>query len=451
MVFNRFILYVVFQIVLIVFTSLGFTYTFFVDYMLITRYSLFFLLILQVYILLYYINRISRNLTRFFEAFNFEDHKPVFSTRGKFREFSELHQAFDRIIKQFETIRIEKEKEYQFFFSAIQHVGVGLAGFDDGGKILLANKALLNLFGLERIGSVKELSKFKQDFDEILFAMNPAQTELVSIILGDETLYLSLKASVMKIEERTIRLVSFQDIRPEIEQKEIDAWQRITRIINHEIINSLSPVNLLSSTLLRSIEDGGSIISREQLDRDILENLYTGLKAINLRSQGLTQFVENYRRAMQLPEPSFEVIPVSNMLESIRILFSEELTKRKIDLKTSASIEGMTIYADRKMIEQVIVNLIKNSLDALELITKPIIKISAIIENEKKIIEIADNGKGIPGEILDNIFIPYFSTKEGGSGIGLSLSREVMRLHKGEINVVSYAGEGSKFRMVFIS
>lgn len=437
------------QIILIVLSSLAFAYTFVLDYMLITRYSLAVIILLQAFILINYINRISRNLTRFFNAFKYEDNKPVFSSPDKQREFSDLYRAFDRVIEQFKEVKIEKEKEYQFFSNALRHIGVGLLGFDENGKVLLINKTLLELFDLHHIANINELSKTDRDIPELLLKMNPDQTGLINIRNKGIVSQLWLKASVMKIEDKIIRLVSFQDIRPEIEQKEIDAWQRIIRVINHEIINSLSPVNLLSSTLLRSLEKGNKLISTHEIDKEIINNIHTGLKAIKGRSQGLTQFVEKYRKAMQLPEPKPEKLNISEMISEIKTLFREEFSSRNIKLKTADIPDDLTIQADRKMIEQVIVNLINNSLQAIEKIPEPEISIYVYEENHRKVIEISDNGKGIPTDNLENIFIPYFSTREGGSGIGLSLSRQIMRMHGGDISVASQNDSVTTFRLTF--
>lgn len=449
MIFNRFNNYILMQIILIVLSSLAFAYTFVLDYMLITRYSLAVIILLQAFILINYINRISRNLTRFFNAFKYEDNKPVFSSPDKQREFSDLYRAFDRVIEQFKEVKIEKEKEYQFFSNALRHIGVGLLGFDENGKVLLINKTLLELFDLHHIANINELSKTDRDIPELLLKMNPDQTGLINIRNKGIFSQLWLKASVMKIEDKIIRLVSFQDIRPEIEQKEIDAWQRIIRVINHEIINSLSPVNLLSSTLLRSLEKGNKLISTHEIDKEIINNIHTGLKAIKGRSQGLTQFVEKYRKAMQLPEPKPEKLNISEMISEIKTLFREEFSSRNIKLKTADIPDDLTIQADRKMIEQVIVNLINNSLQAIEKIPEPEISIYVYEENHRKVIEISDNGKGIPTDNLENIFIPYFSTREGGSGIGLSLSRQIMRMHGGDISVASQNDSVTTFRLTF--
>ncbi len=449
MVFNRFYIYIVLQIILIVLVSLAFAYTFIMDYLLITRYSLLLIIILQIILLINYINRVSRNLKRFLDSFKYEHNLPVFSSAGKYSEFKNLYSSFDNIIDQFKQVKIEKEKEYQFLSGAIQHVGIGLIAYDQSGRVLLINKALLDLLKLQHLHTIRNLGDIKNGFPELLLQLRAGQTELIAVMTGAEKLQLSLKASIMKIEENTIRLVSIQDIRSEIEQNEIDAWQKIIRVINHEIMNSLSPVNLLSSTLLRSIEKGAKAVDAAEVDQQIIQNIYTGLLAIKNRSMGLTQFVENYRNAMQLPEPKFAIVHVNDLIQNIHSLFQEELTIKKITLATSVESNDMTIRCDQKMIEQLLINLLKNSIHALVETVKPQIGIIAYLNDDLKIIEVSDNGKGMDADLMENIFIPYFSTRDGGSGIGLSLSKQIMRLHGAEISATSIPDEETIIKLVF--
>lgn len=231
--------------------------------------------------------------------------------------------------------------------------------------------------------------------------------------------------------------------------KEINAWQKIIRIINHEIINSLSPVNLLSSTLIKSIEKDNTSISPGEVDEKTMTNLYTGLNAIRNRSQGLTHFVENYRQSMQLPGPKFEQTDIIILLQGIVTLFSKEMADRNINFSFNKPPATLSIKCDKKMIEQVIVNLLKNAMQAVEETLEPKISIRVFRHEQQACIEVSDNGKGIPADLQDHIFIPYFSTRKGGSGIGLSLSRQIMHMHSGTIQLMAGTNLQTTFRLLF--
>lgn len=444
MIFRTFYIKVVLQVILIVLTALAIAYTFTVEYMLITRYSLLVLLLLEVIYLVFFINKVNRQIIRFLDSFQYDHNRILFSGNKSNRDSRNLNNLFDKIIERFENIKIEKEKESQFFSSAIQHVATGLIGFNEKGDVLIVNKAFLDLFKIQNINTIEKLESYKNGIVKLLKSLKPNQIELIQLNMEGKQLAISVNASIMRIENELIRLVSFQDISNEIDRKEIEAWQKLIRVINHEIINSLSPVNLLSSTLIRSIEKNKNPVLPSEIDKVKIENIYRGLQAIKNRSQGLTQFVENYRNVMQLPEPKFTSISVRQLFIEIQALFREELSGKKISMKITADPK-LIIYADKKMIEQVIINLIKNSIQALAKAKQPEIRINAYQDKNQIIISIADNGTGITDDIKDNIFIPYFSTKEGGSGIGLSLSRQIMKLHGGNISMHSKPGKETIF------
>lgn len=448
MIYNRFTLYIIFQLVLILVTALVIAFSFTREYMLITRYSFLFLFMVQGFVLIHFTNRTNRALSRFLGGFSLsKDLSPSFPSQ-KLRMFGNLNLAFDRIVRQFEAMRREREKESQFLTSALQQVNTGLLAFNESGRVLLANKALFKLFGIMHLGNISELGRVTPGIPDTLDNMQPDEIKLIRMQLRDSSLQLSLRLSIMKQDGNTIRLVSFHDIGSLIDQKEIEAWQKIIRVINHEVINSLSPVNILSSNLLRRIESRCEITAGSGEDSDLPEDLRTGLRAIKHRSQGLTQFVERYRSGMQLPDPKPEKIRLSDMLGNLHTLFREELQNYSIALSIGVKPAALEIHADKKMIEQVIINLIRNSVNALKGISGAQISIRAGRKDDRAVIVVSDNGKGIPEEHLDNIFVPFFSAEKGGSGIGLSLSKQIIRLHNGEITASSPPGKETTFRII---
>ena len=313
------------------------------------------------------------------------------------------------------------------------------------GKIILQNKAVLDLLDFESITNINKLERTHSKLPGLLSRISPEKNELLAIDINGKTLEISMKASIIKDDDEIIRLVSFQDIKSEIELKEIQSWQKLIRIINHEIINSLSPVNLLSSSIAKKfkeiIKESGDIPSENSND------IIKGLEAIHQRSFGLTQFVESYRNATHLPEPLIKKIQLSVLLENIEKLLKEEISGKNIRLSMNYNAEKDFIYADSKMIEQVIINLLRNAMQSCEKVKSPQIKIQTSCEEDIIVIDINDNGEKIPEEHVPNIFVPFFTTRKKGSGIGLSLSRQIMKLHNGSLELVDNSDNSKTFRI----
>ena len=448
MVFNRFNINIVLQVILIAFTTSIFIWVSSQEYMLITSYSLVFVWILQIIILIYYVQRINRDLLRFLQSIKYKDTTIKFN-KGKKSSFKKLNDSFAEILEAFSKVRIDKEHEHHFFQTTIQHVGIGLIAFDESGKVELCNKAAYDLFQLKHILNIKSLDKIKNGFSDGLKKLRPNHPELQKIQINNELIQLSINAALLKIRDKEIKLVSFQNIKNEIVQGEMDAWQKLIRIMTHEIMNSVSPITLLSSSLINSLEKNGKQIPLTKLSDKTIKDSLVGLKVIQNRSKGLSGFVEEYRNATQIPTPKFSTFEVKNFFENIKILFSEEIKSKKITFSIHIEPLNLKLIADKTLIEQVLINLVNNAIYFLDGIKSPKIDLIAEETESRNIIKVRDNGPGISPELIEDIFIPFFSTKEKGTGIGLSLSRQIMRLHKGMISVQSKEGKGSTFTLSF--
>ncbi|MBA7531065.1 Adaptive-response sensory-kinase SasA [subsurface metagenome] len=326
---------------------------------------------------------------------------------------------------------------------------IGLISFDEKGKVEIYNEAASHLFNKKHVRNIQDLDKVKQGLSDYLSNLKHIQTDLIKLQVKNESIHLSVKAVEFIIERRRIKLVSLQNIRSEIEQGEVDAWQRLIKVLNHEIINSLSPINLLSSTLINYFEQNGKTKPGSTIDDETIHNSIAGLKAIEKRSKGLKRFIESYGSLTQVLEPKYSTFLIPELFRNISALLKDELTKKKIKLITRARPENLHLTADEKLVEQVLINLIQNSVKALEKTYEPKINLFATIQDGRHKIEIADNGAGIPDEILEDIFVPFFSTRKNGTGIGLSISRQIMQLHKGSITVQSQPGVETVFILTF--
>ena len=372
----------------------------------------------------------------------------VFDTKSGDNSFKDLHTGFNNILISFEKIKIEQERNIIFFKNAIEHVGIGLLSFQEDGEILFSNKAFIDLFNLKFLRSLDQLQDFEAGLPDMLGKMKNSEQKLLKILVDRKIVHLSIRSSDFLLDNQLIRIVSFQDIKNEIEQNEMDAWQKLIRVLTHEIMNSVSPVTLLSSSLIHLFETDGNNKKPSEISEDQLTDLLRGLHTINRRSKGLSKFVEDYRNLTQLSKPNFINLSISNLFQDIETLFKEELSSKSIDFEISASL-NMMLSADKELLDQVIINLIKNSIEAVEKTPNPKIELSITHRQEQKIINVTDNGKGIPEDMIGSIFIPFFTTKENGSGIGLSLSRQIMRLHNGIITVESTENERTTFSLVF--
>jgi len=416
------------------------------------------LIIIQVSLLIKYVNNTNYSLVKFLDALKNEDYSVYFSPTKKGDSFVKVYGDFNRIIKMFKQNKIEKEAQYTYFKYILEHVNLGIISikkqhlFDDisDDEIPFLNKAACNI-----------LEQPKHKYWHRLAEKTPwLVTEIKKIADGGKTLVdfgdeferkqLSLEVIELQLLNVPYLIITFQDIRSEIEQKEIEAWHNVIRILAHEMLNSFTPVSSLASTIKSLTEnEQGLPISLNQLDEDDLKDINMAATTIKKRSDGLLVFVKDYRTISSVPIPQIKRINVKQFLNSIHTLMVTQTEKAKINLNILPIPPNATINADSKLIEQVLINLINNSIHALEGIKQPEIKISCNIEADKTIILIHDNGAGIEEKIMNQIFIPFYTTKKNGSGIGLSLSKNILKKHGGNLLVSSEKDSYTTFSLIF--
>jgi len=439
MKFNRYNISIIFQIILIALTSAAFVWTLSREFVLVTSITLFALWIIEIIFLVWYLHRNNRQVIRFLQSFKYRDGTLSFSKSYSKGASPDLYLEFEQIISSFEKIKLEKEKEYLFLDHVIQHAATGLLAIDDKGSVLLHNKALLSIFGIGQIRNINSLNRIKKGLSSQLEKIKTGKQELIRINFPTDILQLAVKAAEILSGGQKIRIYSFQDIKTEIEAGEIEAWQKLIRILNHEILNSVSPINLLTVSLIDLLQKDPV----EKMQKETVDQSIHGLEVIRKRSKGLTNFVESYRSATRISEPRFNEFMVESLFDQIYTLMEKEIETNGIRFDCHAEPENLKLIADEKLVEQVLINLVKNSIQALDGITDPLIELTATGVYGSVSFYIKDNGNGIKDEIIDQVFSPFFTTKEGGSGIGLSLSRQIMRMHKGSIGIQSKEGVGT--------
>lgn len=406
--------------------------------------------IYQIYGLIHYVEKTNRDLNRFLLTIKHEDFSQTFLGSGLGSSFDELKSAFNAIIQKFYQTRAEKEEHFRYLQTVVQHVAIGLIAFQKDGKVELFNTAAKRLFRKPSLKNIHDLQTFSKPLVETLFKLKSGQKTLIKIQDENELLQLAINATEFRMRDQNLILVSLQNIQSELEEKEIEAWQNLIRVLTHEIMNSVTPISSLASTLNEMINSDDARQTEVKVSAETRSDIQDGLQTIQKRSEGLLHFVEAYRNLTRIPTPNIQTFSVAELLKRVRRLMETEIADKYIDIRMEVIPENLELNADAKLIEQILINILKNAMQAVQGQANARIILSARIDERGRIIvQIADNGPGIPEEIQDRIFVPFFTTKEGGTGIGLSLSRQIMRLHRGTIGVNSNPDEGTVFTLRF--
>ncbi len=398
----------------------------------------------QVAALIRYTERTPRDLLRFLEAIRYDDLSLGVSAQGRGPMFEAIADRFAEVSEAFQQVRAEREEQAHYLQTVVRHVGVALIAFRDGGEVALLNTAAKRLLGLPRLRHIGALAALSPRLAETLPALRSGERALVRVEHGDRAFDLAVHATQFRLAGEPHTLVSLQDIRSELEEREMEAWQSLTRVLTHEIVNSVAPIASLAATanLLLHRDDVG--------DSAGLPDAREALQTIERRSQGLIHFVESYRSLTKIPKPTFALFPVADLFGNVQTLLRTSLAEQGVALTVEIDPPTLELAADEELIEQVLINLLLNAMQALE--GQPEARITLrgrIGEAGRPVVEVRDNGPGILPEVRERIFVPFFTTKQTGSGIGLSLSRQILRLHGGTLTVRSTPGVETVFALRF--
>ena len=449
MVYKRFYSQIIVQILFLGCTMMAFCWSVVHPHLMVTRINLGIIILLQLGYLLYYLNRINRDLVRFFESVKFQDASLTFHSQKTDGAFKELYKNFNLVIDQFRNLRSSLEKDRFFYLNALNHIGIGLIVINESGNVLFSNKSFETFFSSKKISHIDSLQSLKNGLPEMIRKIDVNRKELVKVVAGNEVVLLSIRCSEFRMENDLLRIISFQDIKFEVEQRELEAWQKLIRILTHEIMNSVSPITLTSAGIIHLLEKDGNPVEATEIDDSVIDNILLGLHAIRKRSKGLASFVEGYRSITHLPQPAFSNVSAGLLFAHLETLLKDDLQTNAISLEKYISPENLMLYVDERLVEQVLLNLLRNSITALTNTESKKIILHAYAHGGHSVISVTDNGKGISSDLLDTIFIPFFTTSSNGSGIGLSLSREIMKMHGGFIKVSSDPGKETVFTLVF--
>ncbi len=407
-------------------------------------------IIIQIILLFKYVDKVNRDLTSFLESIRFSEFTLNFQTKGLGSSFDNLNKAFNDVIMDFQKVRSEKEEHFQYLQSIVQNIDVSILAYQRDGTVEMVNKSAKKLFQVSSLRNINSLDSLSAELVKTLIEINPGENKLVKIQEQDDLLQLAIFATELRIHDKEIVLATVKNIQNVLEEQETESWQKLIRVLTHEIMNSITPIASLSSTLELMLKSITSEKSDQSLDMESVTEIQQALQTINKRSSGLLHFVNTYRNLTRIPKPNFKIFPASELISNVQLLMEQELRQNEIKLITSVNPPDIELSADEQLLEQVMINIVKNAVQALGNTPDPKIVIRAMINKRGRfIIQITDNGQGILKEVLDKIFIPFFTTKPKGSGIGLSLSRQIMRLHGGTITATSEPEKGTTFTLTF--
>jgi len=411
--------------------------------------SLFLILVaFQIFFLVKYSESSFKKVRLFLDNIKQDKYTQLYPVKFDGTETDDLHIEFNAILAKLKEDQAEKEANYQYFRSVFKHLSIGLITFGENGEIQILNVAAKRILNVDELKNISEIEQVNKELHLAIQNLRTGGSELIKIAHPDGIMQLSVYVIELLMRGERFKLVSLQNIQSELEEKEMEAWQNLVKILTHEIMNSIAPISSLAGTLQSELEE--KIENNESLSPADMEDCMMGISTIEKRSQGLISFVSDFRSLAHIPTPKFGSIGISRLFDQLEILLQNQLESQGITLRKELNPDELILFGDQHQIEQVLINLLQNAIQALEDSEEKIITLSAFIDEAGKIIiEVSDTGKGIEEEALSKIFIPFFTTKKKGSGIGLSLSKQIMRRHKGNIQVRSTLGEGTTFKLIF--
>lgn len=398
------------------------------------------LLFVQILFLISYFNRTDRLVKDFIIRLKYEKsdfNVPIPYDSKSSKRLAVLLTEIKDFVKH---VNIEKESSRYYLQTVFKHVDIGLISFDKTLKTEMVNNTFLKLFEIENLYHIKKLERTNEDLYKLIISMLAGESFVLETNLQNKQTKLLIKATELRFKDKTLMLISVQNISHEIEKIEVESWRKLMRVMNHEVRNSMAPIVSLSKALIkifRSLDDDNT----KRIDviaPEIIEDTKSGLNTIGKRSEGLLKFIENFKTIDTIIKPVIKEIVLNDFILNILQIFKPVIDSNNIRFTYTIYPPDLILRADEMLLEQAFINIIKNAYEAFEnSIENPFIKIEAIKTRKQIKIEISNNGIEIPEEVTENIFIPFFTTKEKGSGIGLSVVKQIMLQHKGEISISS--------------
>ena len=394
--------------------------------------------------------RLLQEVRQFTEAIRYRDFSRYFTTQHTPPALRTVREDFNEIIGTFKAISRERETQFQYLQQVLELVDTGILSYHlTTGEVVWVNEALKKQLLLPYIKTLPGLAKRYPELAERLQALQPGDRQVITLQPARQPLKLLVSATIFHTDGQPYKLLACQNISEALDENEARAWQRLLSVMTHEIMNSVAPISSLAETLQSRLED----VSGQLADADgALEDLQLGIETIKRRSAGLLKFASTYRSLSKVTVPDRRTVHLWQLFDSLQRLMQPTLREKGIELDVTVADPSLTVEADVSLMEQVLINLLVNAIDAVKTQPEPRISLAASLARERQvIIKVLDNGEGMTADVLENIFVPFFTTKKTGSGIGLSLCKQIMLLHRGSVQVQSEPGQGTAFTLHFQS
>jgi len=450
MISKNFYYNIVFRVLLIVIFSSLLGYYVFINQSIRISLICFLVIVFLTISLITYLNTINRKIRFFFDSVRNDDSNLSFPVEEKNKSISEIYKSMNRVNQQIQQLKIENRQQEQYFQILIEHLAIGIITFNNKGFILHANSSAKRLLSADVLTHLQQIERVNEKLFQTINNIKPLERRLVAIKTERGEIELSLKATSFKTNDNELVILSIQDIKNELDEREIESWMRLIRVLMHEIMNSITPITSLSESLSNIYNNEGKPVLPEQVNTKTIATTLQGLNVIKEQGKGLMSFVESYRKLTRVPEPDKKWFKVADLINRVEVLYNSLEKSDIIDLSFSMKDPDLQIFADQNLISQVLINLLKNALEANE--NNPDGKIMIVTGLDNSLhpeICVIDSGPGIPEENLDEIFVPFFTTRQNGSGIGLSISRQIMKVHGGNLKVRSVPGKETMFCLSF--
>ncbi|MEM9363862.1 MAG: ATP-binding protein [Bacteroidota bacterium] len=409
----------------------------------------FILFIFQFVLLIRYFNQTNRTIAYLFKAIKNEDFTLRFPEETQLESLNELNKSLNLLNNNVQDLYLKNEAKEKYYQEIIKQADIGMLTVNQAGHILFANPTMERLLNHSPLNHIKQLQQVDEKLFQLFKVLKPFDRKLVELTNEREQKQLALKSRGIVLNEQELLLVVAQDIDKELDEKQTESWVRLIRVLTHEIMNTITPITSISDAITKYFVKNGEAISSTELEESHVKNTVKGLGVIKHQGENLMDFVQSYRTLLSVPEPDRILINGFNLLNKIEILMETQAEKSGIEFSINCDPLNLELYIDEKQISQVLLNLCKNALQSTENTEGGRVQLLARQEGNLKIVEVKDNGPGIPEDLLEEIFVPFFTTKTEGTGIGLSLSKRVMQLHGGSLKVHSIPNKETVFRLTF--
>lgn len=449
MVYKRFNLYLIVRVIILFVTCIWLSEALRSPYRIYTMVVIIILLAMQVYGIIRSVNRMNRDITSFFSGIEEigSSVKPNFKVES--RSSRKLVMEVTRVSDMVRSSRIDTERQLRYIEFLLDNVPAGLIVTDSKKSILSVNKAAAGILKRTDLADIAALDRVSAGLGKQIDDMNAGDRKVIRINIDNEVLHLLARVSEFSSGEEKLKIVSLQNVVNELQENELLSWQRLTRVLTHEIMNSLTPISSLILATKKCLSIEGNSKTTKTIDDESIRDALLNLSLVEERSAGINNFVKNFRRVTNLPKLNLESTDINDLIKGTIRLYKKQLDEKKVKINFIPSPDIEKIEMDKNLIEQVLINLLKNSVESIDESSRGEIVIRTLSKDGRVVVQLSDNGKGIPDEIIDNIFMPFFTTKKDGTGVGLNIARQIMRLHNGSVSVRSEPGTETCFSLLF--